>query len=99
MTGVGFHPEARAELLASVAYYEEQASGLGTQFTDEVERVVELIAKQPGLGATIDPAGALRRWPLRRFPYYLIYRSEPDALLILAVAHQRRQPGYWKERL
>ncbi len=98
MTGIGFHPEARAELLASVAYYEDQAEGLGRQFTDEVERVVQLVAEQPGFGAPIGGTKALRRWTLRQFPYYLIYRSEPNALLVLAVAHQRRRPGYWKAR-
>lgn len=98
MTGVGFHPEARAELLASVEYYEEQADGLGQQFTDEVERAVRLVAEQPGLGVPIAGVEELRRWALRRFPYFLIYRAEPNTLLILAVAHQRRRPGYWKER-
>lgn len=98
MTGVVFHPEARAELLASVTYYDEQAEGLGRQFTDEVERAVRSVAEQPGLGAPIIGADGLRRWVLRRFPYYLIYQAEPNALLILALAHQRRRPGYWKER-
>jgi plasmid stabilization system protein ParE len=97
VTGVGFHPEARTELLASVTYYDEQADGLGRQFTDEVERAVGLVAEQPGLGAPI-VGTELRRWALRRFPYYLIYRAEPETLLILAVAHQRRRPGYWEER-
>ncbi len=76
-----------------MAYYEEQADGLGRRFTDEVERVVQRVAEQPGLGTPIGEGRELRRWPLRRFPYYLIYRSEPDALLVLAVAHQRRRPG------
>lgn len=98
MKGVGFHPEARAEFIAAVAYYDEQASGLGAQFTDEVERTVQFIAAQPGLGTTVDASRGLRRWMLRRFPYYLIYRSEPDTTLILAVAHQRRRPGYWQDR-
>ena len=98
MKGVGFHPEARAEFMAAVTYYDEQASGLGAQFVEEVERTVQLIAEQPGLGMTVDESRGLRRWMLRRFPYYLIYRSEPDTTLILAVAHQRKRPGYWQDR-
>lgn len=98
MTGIGFHPEARAEFMAAVAYYDEQASGLGAQFIDEVERTVQRLAAQPGLGISVSAANHLRRWTLRRFPYYLIYRSEGDALLILAVAHQRKRPGYWQGR-
>lgn len=98
MTGIGFHPEARGELMEAAVYYEEQAVGLGTQFIDEVEQAVQLIADQPGLGVTIERSPGLQRWMLRRFPYYLIYRSEPGTTLILAVAHQRRRPGYWKNR-
>ena len=98
MKGVGFHPEARAEFMAAVAYYNEQASGLGAQFIDEVERAVQLIADQPGLGMPGEQSRGLRRWLLRRFPYYVIYRSEPGTTLILAVAHHRKRPGYWRSR-
>ena len=98
MKGVGFHPTARAEFMAAVAYYNEQASGLGDQFIDEVERTVQLIADQPGLGMLIEESRDLRRWVLRRFPYYLIYRSEPGKTLVLAVAHQRKRPAYWQNR-
>ncbi len=98
MKGVGFHPEARAEFIAAVAYYDEQAAGLGTRFIEEVEQTVQHIADHPGLGITVDEPRGLRRWMVRRFPYYLIYRSEPDTTLILAVAHQRKRPGYWRNR-
>ena len=98
MTGVGFHPAARAELLDAVAYYEGQARGLGAQFAAEAERVVGLLAESPGLGAPVAGHDHLRRWPLRRFPYYVLYRPEPSALLVLAVAHERRRPGYWAGR-
>ena len=98
MTGVGFHPAARVELLDAAAYYEARAAGLGAQFVDEAERVVATLAGSPGLGAPVLGHDALRRWPLRRFPYYVLYRIDAPALLILAVAHERRRPGYWGER-
>ena len=98
MKEVGFHPEARAELLTAVVYYEDQAEGLGDQFTDEVEHAVQLVSNHPVLGAPLSESSDLRRWQLRRFPYYLIYRSESAKLVILAVAHQRRRPGYWTDR-
>ena len=79
MTGVGFHPAARAELLEAVAYYEDQAEGLGAQFADEAERVVSLLSDRPGLGTPVAGLDGMRRWPLRRFPYYLLYRSAPEA--------------------
>lgn len=99
MTGVGFHPAARAELLAAARYYEQQAQGLGMQFVAEAERAVSLLRTSPRLGAPVSGHAELRRWSLRRFPYYLIYRADAHALLILAVAHERRGPGYWDKRL
>jgi toxin ParE1/3/4 len=98
VTGVLFHPDARAELLHAARYYEAQATGLGTQFVDEAERVTNLLFRSPGLGVPVVGHEALRRWRLRRFPYYLIYRAQRGALLILAVAHERQRPGYWEER-
>ena len=98
MTGVGFHPAARTELLDAARYYEAQAPGLGAQFAAEAERAVGLLADTPGLGAPVAGHAETRRWPLRRFPYYVIYRAERGALLVLAVAHERRHPDYWDGR-
>lgn len=72
--------------------------GLGAQFVNEAERTVATLAGSPGLGAPVPGQDALRRWPLRRFPYYVLYNVDGAALLILAVAHERRRPGYWGER-
>ena len=99
MKKIAFHPAARAELLEAAEHYEEQASGLGEQFIDEVERAVRFIEEHPGLGFSIDDRGELRRWTLRRFPYHVIYRTAFETLYILAIAHQRKRPGYWRARL
>ena len=98
MTDVRFHPDARAELLDAATYYEGQAAGLGGQFVDEAHRVVDVLAASPGLGAPVVGERALRRWPFHRFPYYVIYRSVGDSLVVLAVAHERRRPRYWSGR-
>lgn len=97
MTPIQFHPEARAELLDAATYYEEQADGLGGQLIDAVQRVTEMLAETPGLGTPVDGHPRLRRWPIRRFPYYVIYQSG-DTLTVLAVAHDRRRPRYWSGR-
>jgi len=98
VTEVWFHPDARAELLRAATYYEGQSDGLGGQFIDEAQRVFDLLAESPGLGAPIPSGDSFRRWSLRRFPYHVIYRSNEDALFVLAVAHDRRRPGYWSGR-
>ena len=61
MKRIAFHPAARDELLEAAERYEEQASGLGAQFTDEVERAVRFVEEHPGLGISIGKAGRLRR--------------------------------------
>ena len=98
MTAVRLHPDARAELLGAATYYEEQSDGLGGQFVDEAQRVLDLLAESPGFGSPVPGHEAYRRWSLRRFPYRVIYRVDRDVLFVLAVAHERRRPGYWSGR-
>lgn len=98
MTDVQFHPDARSEVLDAATYYEEQADGLGGQFIDEAQRVTGMLAESPGLGSPVAGNDVLRRWPLRRFPYYVIYRADEGVLFVLAVAHERRRPRYWSGR-
>ena len=98
MTDVHVHPDARSELLDAATYYEEQADGLGGQFIDEAQRVTDLLAASPGLGSPVVGSDVLRRWSLRRFPYYMIYRVDENRLLVLALAHERRRPRYWSGR-
>ena len=90
-------PEARQELIdGSIFYAEEANADLGFAFIAEFERALHVIAMHPGLGA---PWRALtRRFPLRRFPYSLIYRIEGGDLRVIALAHQRRRPDYWSGR-
>jgi toxin ParE1/3/4 len=93
---VEFHPEANTEFQAAAAYYEKEVPGLGEAFISELERVAELIGAHPGIGNPIDQI--LRRVVLVRFPFSIIYRYESEKLSIVAVAHQRRKPGYWRGR-
>lgn len=92
-----FHPAASDEVLASAVFYENQVPELGERFVLEVERVVALICEQPRLGQQIHEG--LRSIVLAKFPYSLIYATDVDRVLVLAVAHQRRRPGYWRERM
>ncbi|TMG80352.1 MAG: hypothetical protein E6H78_18725 [Betaproteobacteria bacterium] len=64
---------------------------------DDVQRVIDLLRAQPGLGR---PVGrGLRRAVLRRFPFSLIYAEGPDAIVIVAIAHHKRRLGYWRQRI
>ena len=91
-----FHPEAEWEFVAQAAYYESEMVGLGDRFAGEVERVVELLLGRPESGESID--AQLRHFVRRRFPHSIIYSVIGETLVIVAVAHARREPGYWRSR-
>jgi toxin ParE1/3/4 len=94
---IEFLSPAAQEFLATVDFYEAQASGLGREFILDVETSLELISEFPNLG-TPGPA-ATRRIHLHRFPYSLVYRLEDRLLRVIAVEHQRRRPGFWLGRV
>nr|MDO8109796.1 type II toxin-antitoxin system RelE/ParE family toxin [Candidatus Sigynarchaeota archaeon] len=89
--------DAEKEMTEAVQFYEAQAKGLGVEFLSEVERAIQSIRETPETWPILE--GDLRRRLLRRFPFGILYRIEADKILIIAVAHLRRKPGYWKERL
>lgn len=91
-----FHPAAARELAAAVQSGEAHSPGLGAELKAEAQRVTQLLLEAPLIG---EPLGkTFRRFPLRRFPFALIYRIDRDRLRILAFAHRRRRPGYWRQR-
>lgn len=91
-----FHPAAARELAAAVQSGEAHTPGLGAELKAETQRVTELLLRTPLIGESL--GRSFRRFPLRRFPFALIYRVDGDRLRIMAVAHRRRRPGYWGER-
>jgi plasmid stabilization system protein ParE len=97
MTQAIFHPVARRELEEAIGYYNAESQGLGSEFREEVQRVLALLTRFPRLGQPV--RGSVRRMMLSRFPYHIYYRLlASDTLRILAVAHNRRRPEYWVGR-
>jgi len=90
-------PPALAELHDAAAFYTLNGNvDLGLAFVAEFERAANLVLANPQLGAVF--RGTRRRYILRRFPYSIVYQLTAEELQILAVAHQRRRPGYWARR-
>jgi toxin ParE1/3/4 len=92
-----FHPDADAEIIEAARYYELHKPGLGSDFLWEVERGLDQISMNPEAAQRI--ARRVRRKPSWRFPYNLIYAVYPDRIRIVACAHQKRRPFYWRKRL
>jgi len=89
---------ASAEFTEAVRWYESRRSGLGAEFFDEVAATVSRIEINPEIGTTISNDGQTRRALVARFPYQVVYRLRPTEIVIAAIAHLKRRPGYWKNR-
>jgi plasmid stabilization system protein ParE len=99
---VGFEDEAEAEYRAAGRWYEERRVGLGLEFIDAVDAAIDQIARLPHAGTPVrrlPPDLLVRRAPVKRFPYHVVYLEMETTIRVLAIAHERRKPGYWKSRL
>lgn len=92
-----FHPDARLEYRQAAMFYETRRSGLGGTFTAEIEAAISRIVEAPEQFRVIEQD--IRRCLAHVFPYGVLYTVEHDFILIIAVAHASRRPGYWQERL
>jgi plasmid stabilization system protein ParE len=92
------HPEAEEELYGAAAYYAEQANpAIALAFLAEYERVRNIVIDNQQSGP--HAVGGFRLYHFDRFPYTLIYEENDErGPQIYAVAHQRREPGYWGRR-
>lgn len=89
-------PEAEADLAEAKAWYESKREGLGEQLVLCVEAGIEHIRRVPEAATEVHPG--VRRVVVRRFPYGIFYRIDPDQIAVLAVYHTHRDPKGWKER-
>mgnify|MGYP003520026017 CR=1 FL=1 len=87
---VEFLPRSEDELEEAYCFYEARGTSLGTEFKQDAMKAAELISAHPHAGAIVHENA--RRILFGRFPYALIYRIDDDRIVVLAVAHLRRQP-------
>ena len=93
---VVLRPEARAEFDDAFDWYEQRRPGLGVDFVAQVQEVFDQISATPGLHAQI--FHDVRRGVVRRFPYSVFYKVEPQQVVVLAVFHSNRDPKIWQTR-
>jgi toxin ParE1/3/4 len=91
-----FHPEALAEYEASTEYYMERDPAVAEHFVATVGDAIDRILDSPTRWRIVDED--VRRCLTHVFPYGILYTAEPDFILIVAVMHCSREPGYWKVR-
>ncbi len=88
---------AQAELHEAIAWYAEQAPGLGDAFLIETLKAIKLIGQFPSAWHPL--TAQIRRCRPKRFPYSVVYTQDGTDVLVLAIAHQHRKPNYWRDRL
>jgi hypothetical protein len=93
-----FHPAALAEHLDEVAFYESRVAGLGADYLAEFDAVMARICTAPDFYPCVADSN-LRKARLKRFPFYVICRTEARLIIVVALAHQRRRPTYWVSRI
>jgi plasmid stabilization system protein ParE len=93
---VEFHPDAVQEAKAAREWYAARSPAAAGAFMEELDHAVQQVGDGPDRWAT--HLQGTRRYLLRRFPYLLVYRKTSSIIQIVAVAHAKRKPGYWKGR-
>jgi hypothetical protein len=102
MKPVKFILEGALEFEAASVWYENQQTGLGSKFVNEVDIAIELLkSPNPPLTPVLSSAGqkSAKKLQLQKFPYSMIVYETDDFFHIIALAHNSRKPGYWRERL
>lgn len=94
---VRFLEAAKTELEGASDYYDLEFEGLGGRFRNEVKLALLRIVRHPEAWSL--EIEDIRKCLLHKFPYKLLYSVETDHILVIAVAHQHREPDYWTERI
>jgi len=89
--------EAVDEAESAARWYAERSGSAAAGFAGEIDAAIAAIEQHPDAWPAYDHG--TRHYLLRRYPFSVVYRVESARILIVAVAHGRRRPGYWKSRL
>jgi toxin ParE1/3/4 len=88
--------EAVADAEGATRWYAERSPAAARRFSEELDAAEEAIAAHPEAWPAYQHGA--RHYLLRRYPFSVVYRIEPERVLVVAVMHHRRRPGYWRQR-
>jgi plasmid stabilization system protein ParE len=91
------HPAALEEAEAATDWYAQRSNRAAERFLDELDSAVDHILRNPGRYPAYEHG--TRRMVLRRFPFVIVFREAIARLEIIAIAHGRRSPSYWRDRV
>lgn len=96
MRPVDFLRGARRDFDESFDWYAERSTQAAVQFSDAVDAALAEVVADPLRFASTD--GVHRECPLKRFPFRIVYRLVDERVLVVAIAHAKRRPSYWRDR-
>lgn len=102
MRSARYHPAARDELRAAIRYGEAGRPGRGALLEAAVSKVLRRLRHRPRSAprwTDLRVPFEIRRALVKHHPYLVVYAILPDQLVILAIAHTSRNPGYWRDRI
>jgi plasmid stabilization system protein ParE len=97
MLPVDYLPGARRDFDESFGWYAERSVQAALRFVSAVEAALSAIALDPKRFAAIDAVH--RECPVGHFPFRVVFRVAVDRIVVVAIAHAKRRPGYWKDRI
>jgi plasmid stabilization system protein ParE len=96
-TPIRIHPDALAEMEATVEWYRARSHRAAADFLFALRFAMNQISTDPLRFPAYSPG--TRRMVLRRFPYLIVFHWTESEINVIAVAHGRRKPGYWRDRI
>jgi hypothetical protein len=92
-----FHPQAEKEYLTALNWYRERSPVAAVNFDSAFDQAIGRIREAPQRWPTY--VADFRKYTLRQFPFSIVYQEFPSQLIVFAVAHGHRRPGYWRDRV
>jgi plasmid stabilization system protein ParE len=94
-------PIAEKEFGEEVAWYRERDPRVASRFSSEVRQALTLLESYPGIGSRVPGVldSAVRRMPVHKFPYHIVFLDLGNVLEVVAFAHYRRRPTYFLDRI
>lgn len=90
---------AKRDIREAIRWYRRRDPQLANRFLDEVYKALALLEQFPNIGGPVFGVTevATRQLPVDTFPYQVVFKRFPDRISVLAIAHERKRPGYWEE--
>jgi plasmid stabilization system protein ParE len=98
VTTLVVEPEAEEELAQAAEWYESRRPGLGVELVAVIDRAMASIVAGPTRYQLWRSDRAYRKFVVSRFPYVIFFRVEGESVVVVAIAHAKRRPGYWVDR-